>query len=443
MRVAQLLLSSLLCVALFGQAKLESDELQSNVGQASPIPQDGDASREASVEAQKLEYIVGLYEKEASDPVPKGREIKMVSSTGQEFSCVLPTGEAEEEEAEEDLKTMVKRKLLTAFKDQCLVSKNSGYWSYEVCLYKGVTQFHGEQSEDQRVSFSLGNYRKDLDDYPQLDEEDAERPSESAESRKIREALAVETPESVIYAQRYAGGTSGRRTLVQFVCVQQRSRFDGAPGTVIEVKEPREFHYTITVASPHACVSEYSSKSKVPVPKLLTPLKQQCIYMNQGWWNYEFCYNEHVRQFHMETVNTAVSDKETKTKKTTSQTVTTVDFFLGRKTSNSTIRIHKGETPSTSYASQEYYDGTTCDLTNLPRKVEVRYVCDADTTKSRIMSIQETSTCEYILVIATPLICVNETFQPVQPKLLQISCHPSMGSLEKGDKGADDDDDQD
>ena len=57
-------------------------------------------------------------------------------------------------------------------------------------------------------------------------------------------------------------------------------------------------------------------ESELTRPRILKPLKKQFIYMDQGycgrfcilalltfsfegWWKYEFCCDEHVRQFHV------------------------------------------------------------------------------------------------------------------------------------------------
>eukprot|EP00466_Bigelowiella_natans_P011298 jgi/Bigna1/87274/estExt_fgenesh1_pg.C_180144 len=423
----------------------------------------------SSSEERKREYIVGLYDRERSKRKNKGGEIvQMMSSAGKAFRCVLPNPDADEEEEEEgetseqDMRDALIEKMRRVFTKRCL-EKNAGYWSYEVCPFQDVNQFHGEagMAREQRVNFHLGHYGDDFDEYPALDDGAEESDHFSEEKVKVLSSLPLPANAGhIAYAQRYIGGTSGRRTLVKYVCHQRRAGFDGMMGEIIEIEEPMEFHYTITVATPHACIKDAAggvNQGKTPVPKLLKPLRQQCIYMNQGWWNYEFCYNEHVRQFHMETVGTPTKPPEDASnpeksgeegaadasataanKKTTTTAVTTVDFLLGKKGANSTISIHKGDTPATSYASQYYSDGTLCDLTNQPRRIEVRFVCEAELAKSRIVSIQESSTCEYLMHVATPLICTNETFQPVQPKLLEIACHPV-----DEDNGAEDDDNDD
>lgn len=48
--------------------------------------------------------------------------------------------------------------------------------------------------------------------------------------------------------------------------------------------------------------------------------------------------------------------------------------------------------------------GTACDLTSDPRETEVRFICNPDTVSS-LLSVSETSTCRYMVVIATSALC--------------------------------------
>jgi Glucosidase II beta subunit-like protein len=70
----------------------------------------------------------------------------------------------------------------------CLVTR-LGYWSYKVCPFKEVTQFH-QKGTKVEMEFNLGTYDKDLD----------------------------ETSIDGAYAQSFSGGTDGRKTTVNFVC---------------------------------------------------------------------------------------------------------------------------------------------------------------------------------------------------------------------------------
>ena len=92
----------------------------------------------------------------------------------------------------------------------------------------------------------------------------------------------------------------------------------------------------------------------------------------EGWRNYESCYDEHVRQFHVENVSSAGDElvppwtvenicRFLKTylgsfeegfqcQEDHNTTVTTVDFFLGKRAKRSTAHVHKGDKLTNSYA---------------------------------------------------------------------------------------------
>ena len=438
-----------LCVLALGVGALTSPGNvvgEGEPGGPSPTVEGSDATEVG--EATKDEYLVGLYEVEPPR-IPRGKQIRMVSSAGRAFTCVLPSDsdEAEEEEAEEDteddLREGIMRRVRKALESHCL-AMNQGYWTYEVCFFGKVTQFHGDVGS--RTEFDLGTYRSDLDDLPLLD--GMPSPTSTAagadDAEGHRAALPAKTNlHGLAYAQRYVGGAGGRRTVVNMVCNPSGRSI----GDIVEVNEPSEFHYDITISTPTVCLQQHGgSQASMPVAVLLKPLRQQCVYLNQGWWSYEFCYEEHLRQFHLETVPAATGNNEVREGE--AQTITTVEFMLGRFLSNSTLDVHPHENPANSYAVQDYADGTLCDLTGQPRRVSVRYICDSDSPKSRIASIQETSTCEYSMVLATPLICGNKKFRPIQPKLNQIKCFPEGefddedGSDEDGsdENGSDEDD---
>jgi len=170
---------------------------------------------------------------------------------------------------------------------------------------------------------------------------------------------------------------------------------------------------------------------------------------NAGWWSYEFCYLRHIRQFH------------THRDETTGKLITK-GFILGtwNHTSFKDITTHthihthtqdiEGAAHSSSvqerYASQMYENGTKCDLVaNKRRSVEVRFFCNdqveenvnANTNNNknnknnnanaflgmhRIVTLKETSTCEYTLTVTTGLICEHKAFAPTHPLVKEIVC---------------------
>jgi hypothetical protein len=211
-------------------------------------------------EEPKIEYMVGLYSSERPNKARDGRVVKMVASSGKEFSCLLPSAneEPEEEEAEEGLlRDKVFRKIRRTLRNKC-VTLNSGYWTYEVCFFKKVTQYHGNSNAgSSRTEFFLGTHRADLDDFPLLEtplppagEKEAKR-----DEQKNQERASLPSKKSLAglsYVQRYMGGTSGRRAVVNFVCNPNA----GQSSELIEVEEPRTHMYSLTVSSPQVCLSQ-------------------------------------------------------------------------------------------------------------------------------------------------------------------------------------------
>ncbi|EEC16837.1 AMPlified in osteosarcoma isoform, putative [Ixodes scapularis] len=78
------------------------------------------------------------------------------------------------------------------------------------------------------------------------------------------------------------------------------------------------------------------------------------------------------------------------------------------------------------YHSQKYTRGTVCDITGAPRKVEVRYYCDEDST-DYIFSVEEPETCSYVFTVHTSRVC---SFPPLRrlstSRPHTISCSPLL-----------------
>ena len=57
-----------------------------------------------------------------------------------------------------------------------------------------------------------------------------------------------------------------------------------------------------------------------------------------------------------------------------------------------------------------YDSGTVCDLTGKPRQTQVRYVCHAG-GRHEVVSFQETSSCQYVIVVLSPLLCAHPDYR--------------------------------
>lgn len=77
----------------------------------------------------------------------------------------------------------------------------------------------------------------------------------------------------------------------------------------------------------------------------------------------------------------------------------------------------RGSVPTTSvegmdmpYFKFNYTGGTLCDLTNRPRASQILFVC-YEQGRHDIYSIKETSTCEYEIVVLSPLLCEHPAYR--------------------------------
>ncbi|XP_022090588.1 endoplasmic reticulum lectin 1-like [Acanthaster planci] len=169
---------------------------------------------------------------------------------------------------------------------------------------------------------------------------------------------------------------------------------------------------------------------------LIQPIftKGICTIRIETYWNFELCHGKHVRQYHEE----KEAGKETKL----------LEFYLGKNMKSpggkeyelQTISSFKGrfddfKVPTLSIDGKEipYYevlmdDGTPCDLRgDTPRMTRVRYICEA-TGRNEMMSIKETSTCEYEAVILTPHLCTHPLYRIREPPINAINCHAMNGA---------------
>lgn len=65
----------------------------------------------------------------------------------------------------------------------------------------------------------------------------------------------------------------------------------------------------------------------------------------------------------------------------------------------------------TPYYSLEMGNGTPCELKrNQPRSTSVLYVCHPE-AKNEILSVAEVTTCEYEMVVLTPLLCEHPKYR--------------------------------
>lgn len=239
--------------------------------------------------------------------------------------------------------------------------RTEGYWSYEVCPFVAVRQFHrqpGAPADAPRNPlFSLGTHVTRLNAVFSSalvsTASDAASPASSSSPAKpymtvydatmayppkfpIEPSQALlnahqEVRQGAAAAQFFEGGSNNRHAAVYFRCPAATASADAgaaasaAATTLVGVHEPRAFSYVLVVETPHACAPALVAERKKQVEeerstagaafflralqaKAAQPSGHYCAQLLAGWWTYEFCVHRAVRQFHAEPVTPASKD---------------------------------------------------------------------------------------------------------------------------------------
>ncbi|XP_006159087.1 endoplasmic reticulum lectin 1 isoform X3 [Tupaia chinensis] len=172
---------------------------------------------------------------------------------------------------------------------------------------------------------------------------------------------------------------------------------------------------------------------KGPNPReLLEPLFKQssCSYRIESYWTYEVCHGKHIRQYHEE--------------KETGQKINIHEYYLGNMLAKNLLSEKEreaeemdksNEIPTKNIEGQmtPYYpvgmgNGTPCSLKqNRPRSSTVMYICHPE-SKHEILSVAEVTTCEYEVVILTPLLCNHPKYRFRASPVNDIFCQSLPGS---------------
>ncbi|XP_056607109.1 protein OS-9 isoform X2 [Triplophysa dalaica] len=152
------------------------------------------------------------------------------------------------------------------------------------------------------------------------------------------------------------------------------------------------------------------------VPELLKPMQTaDCLIKTKDWWTYEFCYGQHVKQYHLE-------DSEIKGDV----------LFLGYYDSefdwtNETAKASK-QHKLKRYHSQSYVNGSKCDLNGNSRETEVRFLCEEGTSEY-IARVDEPQSCRYVLTVHTTRTCQHPLLRPPSNARPQgIVCQPALSA---------------
>ncbi|KAJ8403949.1 hypothetical protein AAFF_G00342990 [Aldrovandia affinis] len=150
------------------------------------------------------------------------------------------------------------------------------------------------------------------------------------------------------------------------------------------------------------------------ISELLKPMHSApCLVKTKDWWTYEFCYGQHIRQYHLD-------DSEIKGDV----------LFLGYYESefdwnNETAKASKQHRLKR-YHSQSYVNGSKCDLNGRPRETEVRFLCE-EGSGDYVARVDEPQSCRYVLTVHTTRTCHHPFLRPPSTtKPHSIVCQPAL-----------------
>ncbi|KAJ2777079.1 Protein OS-9 [Coemansia javaensis] len=165
---------------------------------------------------------------------------------------------------------------------------------------------------------------------------------------------------------------------------------------------------------------------------LLEPLQGTCISYTSGWWTFEYCHNQSVRQYHrmlpdrqglpvdVEYRLGEYSRRRRHSPAAAAGSDSDDDNDDGDSSGDNTSSGNSDLVRTTQirrlgrkrFLAQVWAGGTMCDVTREPREVEIQYHCDA-ASPERIALVEETSVCRYAVVINTPRLCADPSFYDV------------------------------
>ena len=173
----------------------------------------------------------------------------------------------------------------------CLFTEQKdGFWTYELCPFKGVRQFHQDENSDSSTEFSLGTY---IDHYLSSPDSGSSPRTYVQVTLKLVHSLFIWYHSYFCQLQNFEAGTDGRKSKAVFQCAE--------PGRSIglsAVKEDPIHSYTLTVLSPQAC--GITSSPAALIGSTAVRWQDQCVRQVQRWWTLEVCPGHNVRQYHKE-----------------------------------------------------------------------------------------------------------------------------------------------
>lgn len=325
------------------------------------------------------------------------QESTLMSFAGgrQKFRCNLPSSSSSRKNASSLSDDMSKHRnhfknaKLAPYKGRCSTTRKE-YWQYAVCFGTKITQFR--QGEEGRT-FSLGEYVASAD---------------------------VLHPDGRV-TEFYAGGTDNRSSEINYVCGSTTE------DQKLVIEEPQTLYYNITVYGPGFCSWRDKDGAETrdtnghvfPISTMLEPLRGNCVNITQGWWTYEYCYPQSLRQFHLGNAGQRDPEHILGQLKGQPTEVTQVNMTMVRLKPSVTAKDRRAPPSNHRTLRQFLGDGTVCDETKRPRTTTMHFQCPPNwqsNGETRIISINEASLCEYDIMVHSNLLCGHQKLIPALPR---------------------------
>jgi hypothetical protein len=179
-----------------------------------------------------------------------------------------------------------------------------GYWSYEWCHRKGVSQYHAIPSRDgadaRKPEMSLGRHSSSS-----FSREREDNANMSAAITRLVDVFEK--------GQWCDAAMAPRRSEVHIQCCdnlpelhkdRKLDRYSGQVAFLADIAETETCSYQLTVCSKLMCHPKVSEPppAEVTLQSVLKDLLGRCVSKQEDWWTYEICFGKSTRQFRVQAV---------------------------------------------------------------------------------------------------------------------------------------------
>jgi len=313
---------------------------------------------------------------------------------------------------------------LQALRGQCLTAQKDAWWSFQVCHWQEVRQFH-PVTPAEAVGLGVAVDSSGQLRHPEMD---------WSLGKFVSAALGRPVSGRSAQVHSFDGGQlcdetgGGRRARVQYTCAALPAiSANGGALHVVSIEEPSVCQYELLVHVPELCaLPEFSAAVAAPrtdqrprrsFREVVASYDSSCFQRSEGWWTYELCPLSQIRQYHEE------------------QSKVVQEYVLGRFGGWTADRVRllpaKGDQPLS--GAMDFSRGTACDHGNdkidernvgVSRVTEVRVQC-ANGQGDHIHSVREVATCRYVLIFKSDRLCALPAFNVSKSDAFTIQCTPA------------------